>query len=561
MLNIDVSKDRFIGTVLDGRYEISEIIGEGGMAVVYKAMCNRLNRYVAVKIMRDEMSGDEEFRRRFCAESQAVAMLSHHNIVSVYDVSHNDNLEYIVMELVDGITLKQYLNRKGAVGWKETLHFSRQIAKALEHAHARGIIHRDIKPQNIMLLRDGTIKVADFGIAALENEIHEASGQAVGSVHYIAPEQARGELPDARSDIYSLGVVMYEMISGKLPFTGESLKEIALKHINSVPELPHDIVDNVPPELERIIFKCMNPNVSARYQSASELVAELDNFYSLQKESEENTETTAPAVAPVRSSSEMSSSGFKLRRRRSRKVSFCSGVFYTLLVSVFLFGFLWKFWLADLFKESASFDVPDFTGLTVEEVLDNKLYSSTYNFIVSYIENPESEPGKIISQSPAAGKTLAESQYLVDIYLTANSENVYLTVPECSNENYIASMEKLANLGFSVEVSNSTSDSVSKDLVISSNPSSGEYALYGSVITLTVSTGPVLETVEMPNLIGLSSDAAIAKIREANLIYGGSQVINNDARADIVISQSVEAFSQTEEHTKIVIVVSAGPEE
>ena len=234
------TNDKYIGKMLDDRYEILEVIGEGGMAIVYRALDHRLNRDVAVKIMRDEMAADEEFRRRFCTESHAVAMLSHPNIVAVYDVSHNDNVEYIVMELVDGITLKQYIERKGVVAWKEVVHFTKQISKALAHAHERGIIHRDIKPQNIMLLRDGTIKVGDFGIAALENEVYENNGEAIGSIHYIAPEQARGECPDARSDIYSLGVMMYEMLTGGLPFTGNTLGEIAVQHMNAKPVPPHE---------------------------------------------------------------------------------------------------------------------------------------------------------------------------------------------------------------------------------------------------------------------------------------------------------------------------------
>ena len=220
--------DRYIGKLLDNRYEILEKIGSGGMADVYKARCHRLNRLVAIKILKEDLSQDAEFRRRFHAESQAVAMLSHPNIVSVYDVSRSDNIDYIVMELIEGITLKQYMQKKGALSWKESLHFSTQIAKALAHAHERGIIHRDIKPQNIMLLKDGTIKVADFGIAELQSNLSGYSGQAVGSVHYMAPEQAKGAVADARSDIYSLGVVMYEMLTGQLPYNGDTTEEIAI---------------------------------------------------------------------------------------------------------------------------------------------------------------------------------------------------------------------------------------------------------------------------------------------------------------------------------------------
>ena len=212
--------DKYLGTTLDDRYVIKKVIGSGGMAVVYRATDNRLKRSVAVKILRDELEADVEFRRRFQTEAQAVAMLSHPNIVSVYDVSHSEDVEYIVMELIEGVTLMQYMQKRGALGWKEALHFSVQIARALEHAHSKGIVHRDIKPQNVMILRDGTIKVADFGIAALETRQEQRSDQTVGSVHYIAPEQARGEQPDTRSDIYSLGVVMYEMLTGRMPYDG-----------------------------------------------------------------------------------------------------------------------------------------------------------------------------------------------------------------------------------------------------------------------------------------------------------------------------------------------------
>lgn len=274
--------DKYIGKTLDNRYEIIEVIGVGGMSVVYKARCNRLNRYVALKVLKDEYSADASLRRQFHDESQSVAILSHPNIVSVYDVSHFEDTEYIVMELIDGITLKEYLKRRGQLTWKEVTFFSLQIAKALEHAHSRNIIHRDIKPQNIMLLRDGTLKVADFGIA--KNMVEEGGtkslGEAIGSVHYVSPEQAKGSIIDTRSDLYSFGVVMYEMLTGRLPFEGDSPVSIAIQHINSMALPPSDFVDGIPSTLESITMKAMNPSLSKRYASATDILKDLESFRS-----------------------------------------------------------------------------------------------------------------------------------------------------------------------------------------------------------------------------------------------------------------------------------------
>ena len=270
--------DQYIGRLLDNRYEILEIIGTGGMAVVYKARCHRLNRLVAIKILKDEYSRDEEFRRRFHHEGEAVAMLSHPNIVQVYDVSSTNTADFIVMELIDGITLKQYMEKKGTLNWKETLHFSMQIGKALEHAHGRGIVHRDIKPHNVMVLKNGSVKVTDFGIARVMSKSNTLTKEALGSVHYISPEQAKGGWVDNRSDLYSLSVVMYEMMSGRPPYDGETPVSVAIQHINGGAVAPSVLNPNIPKGLEQIIQKGMALDAKDRYASATEMLKDMDEF-------------------------------------------------------------------------------------------------------------------------------------------------------------------------------------------------------------------------------------------------------------------------------------------
>ena len=269
--------DQMIGRMLDNRYELLELIGSGGMAMVYKAKCHRLNRLVAVKGLKSDFASDADFRRRFYDESQAIAMLSHPNIVSVYDVSRSSP-EYIVMELIDGITLKQYMERRGRLNWRESLHFITQIMKGLSHAHSRGIVHRDIKPQNIMVLRDGSVKVTDFGIACLSNSANTMTQEALGSVHYISPEQAKGNRPDARSDIYSAGVVLYEMLTGRLPFEGDSAVSVAIQHLSSVPLSPREIDPDVSEALEKICMKAMASDIDRRYPTADAMLADLEEF-------------------------------------------------------------------------------------------------------------------------------------------------------------------------------------------------------------------------------------------------------------------------------------------
>ena len=555
------TNDKYIGKMLDDRYEILEVIGEGGMAIVYRALDHRLNRDVAVKIMRDEMAADEEFRRRFCTESHAVALLSHPNIVAVYDVSHNDNVEYIVMELVDGITLKQYIERKGVVAWKEVVHFTKQISKALAHAHERGIIHRDIKPQNIMLLRDGTIKVGDFGIAALENEVYENNGEAIGSIHYIAPEQARGECPDARSDIYSLGVMMYEMLTGGLPFTGNTLGEIAVQHMNAKPVPPHEKNPEIPLELERITLKAMSAELSERYQSANELLSDLEAFIHTPVTIDgESADYENPDVKPVRSSTELSRERYRLRRRRSGVVSFMSGTFGLLVLAVALFVFLWNFWLKDVFSPAERIALPNFEGSNYESIINNTELSSMYKFNVIYISDDSVEPGIVISQSPAVGRSMMVTPSGIEVDLTVNAGVSLTSVPDVLNTDYRDAMRNLRAAGFNVEIENAASDSYTKDYVIATSPVAGEQLSSGSTVYITVSAGPEIQYVSMPNLVGSTEDSAISRIESSNLSYGGSDRVVSDYEAGTVIDQSISSSESVAEHTKVYLTVSSGPQ-
>ena len=555
------TNDKYIGKILDDRYEIIELIGSGGMANVYKALCHRLNRYDAVKIMRDETAANTELRRRFRAESQAVAMLSHPNIVSVYDVSHNDDVEYIVMELIDGITLKQYLQKKSVLDPAEVLDFTIQTAKALEHAHSKGIIHRDIKPQNIMLLKDGMIKVADFGIASLENTVEENNGETVGSVHYIAPEQARGEAPDARSDIYSLGIVMYEMLTGRLPYVGNSDVEVAVKHMNTDPVTPRDIVPSIPEELERICLKAMNSNIDERYQTASEMLADLEQYkaQSLAAHVLEDSEAVLiDSEEPPRRRAQ--------RSRRSKKIALSSGILAVLLFVIIGFVFLNGYFLKDLFSDPVKVKADNFVGRYYEDVINDKDYKKIYDFKVTFKVDLEHEYGIILSQDPESGrsKTVSDKGSKIVVELVCAAETVddqkrLLKVPDIVNHEREEAISMVQDAGFTYSLEQAPSDSITKGYVISTDPVAGAAADEGSEIKIIISTGPETVMTKVPQLKGLSKDAAIAKIESSNLSIGSISTAESDLDAGTVIDQNIAAGTQIEEHTKISITVSSGP--
>lgn len=562
------SAEKYIGMILDGRYEIMELIGSGGMAYVYKALCHRLNRYDAIKIMRDETAANEEFRKRFRAESQAVAMLSHPNIVSVYDVSHSDDIEYIVMELVDGITLKQYLQKAGALCPSEVLSFTTQIAKALKHAHNKGIIHRDIKPQNIILLRDGMIKVADFGIASLQSDIEESSGETVGSVHYIAPEQARGAAPDARSDIYSLGIVMYEMLTGRLPYIGNSDTEVAVMHMNTQAAPPRAILPEIPEELERICLKAMDSDIDARYQTAAELLDDLEAFrkQSLAAQVLEDSDSPEAFLIDGDDAPEQPKGGRRSSRRR-RKIAFSSGIFAVLIFIILVFVFINGYFLKDLFSEPVRVEVPDFVGRYYEDVINDEDLKKSFKFTITYKVDLDHDKGIILSQDPEGGqsRSVSDKNEKIEVVLIISSgealpddQRADMFVPNIVNKSRDEAISLIQDAGFTYSISEAPSSSITKGYVINTEPSAGEKAEAGSPVSIIISTGPEVKMTTVPQLKGLSKDAAVAKIEGSNLSVGSVTVVDSELEAGTVVWQSRGAGESVEEHTKIYIQISSG---
>ena len=570
-------KDKFIGVSLDGRYKIIRKIGEGGMAVVYCAEDLRLSREVAVKIMRDELFHDAESRKHFRAEAQNVAMLSHPNIVSIYDVNTSqDNRDYIVMELLEGVTLRQYIDKMHPIPYKQALYFSKQIAEALSHAHSKGVIHRDIKPQNIMLMQDGTIKVADFGIAAMENELDEKSNQAVGSLNYMAPEQLRGFAATASTDIYSLGIVMYEMLTGVKPYSGRNPSEVLMK-INTNEILPVRAFEQSIPEMfEKIVSKAMSPDENTRFSTASDLLNALNAFTqkvmaprnsknaknSALKRSDEYDEDAPremPAIEVSKRIKLPSKKDYLKSLTRSNRIAFSLGVFLIMAAVIASFMSLWKFWLSDVFAPANRIEMPDFVGYGYESIVTNAEISRIYNFHPEYVVDIQSAQGTVLSQEPAAGRSLMLNDNGIDVYFEVSTGYIMLDVIDVVGLDYREASLKLQNAGFTVEINNITSSTVEKDLVVSTSPSAGEQLTSGSTVYVNVSAGNQLNYVQVPNVVGLSEDAAIAKIKSAGLDVSEILRQQSDYDAGTVIAQSLVAFAEAQEHSLMSLTVSAGP--
>ena len=561
--------DKMIGKMLDNRYELLEVIGSGGMAVVYKAKCHRLNRLVAVKVLKSDLAEDADFRRRFRDESQAVAMLSHPNIVSVYDVSRGET-EYIVMELIDGITLKQYMEKRGQLNWREALHFITQIMKGLSHAHSRGIIHRDIKPQNIMVLRDGSVKVADFGIACLSTSAQTLTQEALGSVHYISPEQAKGDRIDARSDIYSAGVVLYELLTNRLPFEGDSAVSVAIQHLSSVPLSPREINPEVPEALELICMKAMASDMEKRYHSADEMLADLEEFrknpevdldFTIEDlRREVNTEPTQyiPAVKAVNSYSaeeedeEDAVSGSKTRKM----LALVGGILAAAAIIFALFHFIFGSFSNPVQTE---FAVPNLLGQTMEEVLADPKISSVFTIEqIGQRASSEYPAGQIIEQTPEKGK-IVKGDRVISVFVSTGIK----TEPMLNlvGQEYRSATIQLKNLDLDLKFENTEdySDSVTSGCIIKTVPASGETIQAGDTITLVISKGVEQKPVTVPTCTGFDIDTVRQNLVQLGLVCGEvTYDSSSSVEAGIVIDQSVEANQTVPSGTAIDLVVSEG---
>lgn len=566
--------DNYVGKRLDGRYEIQEIVGVGGMSVVYKAYDNVDDRVVAVKILKDEFLTNDDFVRRFKNESKAIALLSHPNIVKVYDVSFGEKLQYIVMEYVDGITLKEYIQKQGAITWNDALFFTTQILKALQHAHDKGIVHRDIKPQNIILLPNGNIKVADFGIARFSrSETRTLTDTAIGSVHYISPEQAKGEFTDEKADIYSVGVVLYEMLAGKVPFEAESAVSVALMQLQNNAKRLTEINPDIPLGLEQICIHAMQKDPKDRYQSATEMLLDVeevinnpktvfDYSYFVDKSPTKYISNTDKITAetPVINEKPIE----KTVDSDEDEVEYYDPDHKKKVVSAVLIGIiilvtatvLLVMAITGSFKTSTS-TLDNFVGFSYDELISSNKYD--YEFVLEQKKTDEVEPGIVVDQSPEAGsKVISGSQ--VKLVVSASMDDI--NVPNIYNLNDEKAKKALANEGLTnYKFTTISSETVEEGLVVYTEPKAGTVVSSDTQIVVFVSSGPTTKEVvniEVPDVTGLKQEGARAFLEKMGF-KNVNFVTQDDLRPKgVVISQSPAAGSSATADDKIKVVISSG---
>lgn len=555
--------DNYVGKRLDGRYEIQEIIGVGGMSVVYKAYDNVDDRIVAVKILKDEFLTNDEFVRRFKNESKAIALLSHPNIVKVYDVSFGEKLQYIVMEYVDGITLKEYIQKQGAITWNDALFFTTQILKALQHAHDKGIVHRDIKPQNIILLSTGNIKVADFGIARFSHsDTKTLTDTAIGSVHYISPEQAKGELTDEKADIYSVGVVLYEMLAGKVPFEAESAVSVALMQVQNDAKRLTDINPDIPLGLEQICVHAMQKNSSDRYQTATEMLldveeiirnpkTEFDYSYFVDKQPTkyvmQNDDNGDVAVDDNINDDDTYDPDHK------KKVTSAILIGIIILVAAVV---LLIMAITGSFKTNTS-TLDSFVGFSYDELVSSNKYD--YEFVLEQEKTDKVEPGIVMSQSPEAGTKVIDGSQIT-LVVSASMDDI--TVPNIYNLNEEKAKKALANEGLNnYTIKTVSSDTVEEGLVVYTDPKADNVVSSDTQITIYLSSGPtteIEESIVVPDVKGLKQEGARAFLEKCG--FTNISFVTEDSMVEkgVVLSQSPAPGVSTTPDDSIKVVISSG---
>lgn len=568
--------DKYIGKRLDGKYEIHNLVGVGGMACVYRAYDRVEDRWVAIKILKDEFSNNSEFLRRFRNEAKAITVLSHPNIVDVYDVSFGDRLQYIVMEYIDGITLKQYIDQEGVIRWDEALHFTTQILMALEHAHEKGIIHRDIKPQNVMLLQDGSIKVTDFGIARFsQSETQTMTDKAIGSVHYIAPEQARGDYITDKADIYSVGVMLYEMATGRLPFVADNAVSVALMQLQAKPVMPRELNPSLPRGLEQITMHAMEKNPVDRFQSAGEMLDDIDRFrrnpgtvfhYDLQAgRADYNTPRNIESYDSARFKPSYNDSyeyeeEYVRSQRGARGAMAVKGVIAAAIIVLLAVGAVWLWNNSEtLFTPEVDdqIEMPHFVGKIYDDILNDPEFSENFKFVRKEGNNPDLQPGEVMQQNPNKGIMVKKGS---EVELLVNGQVEQVEVPVMENYTQADATALLKQLNLKVKYEEVAHDEIETGHVVTSDPQAKKMVDVGTTVTLKISKGPATKKTKVPDdLVGKKQYDVEAQLEGRKLKIGN--IIPDDTSTQpegTVVSTNPAPGSEVSEGATVDIVVSSG---
>ena len=569
--------DKYIGKRLDGRYEIHELLGVGGMAYVYKAYDNIEKRWVAIKILKEELAGNSDFLRRFRNESKAIAVLSHPNIVKVYDVSFGDRIQYIVMEYIDGITLKQYIEQQGEIKWREALYFTVQILRALQHAHEKGIIHRDIKPQNIMLLEDGTIKVTDFGIARFSQaETQTMTDKAIGSVHYIAPEQARGGYINDKADIYSVGVMLYEMLTGQLPFVADNAVSVAIMQMQAEPTPPSRINPSIPKGLEEITMHAMEKNPAQRFPSAADMLEDVERFrrnpeivfhYGEQVDrayagtSADIYGNVQQNAAPQKYNDNYEYEEEYVRSKNGARASnIIKGIVAAVIVVALVVGgiFGWRY-LQNLTtstnKTSDEIVLPNFVGKIYASDIEGNSEYADLTFEITYGNVPSKQPGEVLRQTPAAGMTVKKGK---TVSLTVNGEAEQIVVEDVKGYKQQDAYDALKALNLSPKIQAVADDDTAVGYVVKTDPAAGSTVSTGTTVTIYVSSGPSTESAVIPNIVGYQYSTAKEELEAAGFVVTAEYDDESDKDENTVLSVSPNEGEKAKKGSVVTVTVSSG---